>query len=97
MYYLISKRLILVCWSFFVSTLVFAQNIITGTVTDEENNPLPGVTVRLIKAKTGTITDQQGRFVLKGNWDKGERLSSRLLALPHVHINLMGRQSLMWC
>ncbi|MBQ9229847.1 MAG: SusC/RagA family TonB-linked outer membrane protein [Prevotella sp.] len=91
MYSLISKRLILVCWSLFVSTLVFAQDIITGVVSDEDNNPLPGVTVRLVKAKTGTVTDQQGHFVLKGNWGKDEKIEFSFIGFATRTYKLHGQ------
>lgn len=74
MYKLLSRRLILFCWCLFASVVAIAQNTLTGVVTDEESNPLPGVTVRLVKAKSKTVTDQRGQFVLKGNWAKGEKV-----------------------
>jgi len=40
------------------------QSVISGTVTDESGNPLPGVTI-LVKGTTiGTLTDQSGKFTL---------------------------------
>ena len=40
------------------------QNQVTGTITDEQGNPLPGVTV-LIKGTTiGTLSDNSGRYTL---------------------------------
>lgn len=40
------------------------QNQVTGTITDEQGNPLPGVTV-LIKGTTfGTLTDNTGKYIL---------------------------------
>lgn len=38
------------------------RRTIEGVVTDEENNPLPGVTVRLKHTNFGTITDLHGHF-----------------------------------
>src|SRR5450759_5283110 len=38
---------------------------ITGTVTDEKGNPLPGVTVLVKGSTTGTLTDASGKYVLE--------------------------------
>ncbi len=47
------------------STSLFAQNTITGTVTDGENNePLPGVNVLVKGTTVGTITDIDGKYSL---------------------------------
>jgi TonB-linked SusC/RagA family outer membrane protein len=35
---------------------------ITGTVLDEQNKPLPGVTVIIKGTSTGTVTDEKGKF-----------------------------------
>jgi len=40
------------------------QQIITGTVTNEEGNPLPGVTVVVKGSTTGTLTDVLGKYTL---------------------------------
>lgn len=40
------------------------QHAITGTVTDEEGNPLAGVTVQVKGTTLGTITDANGKFTL---------------------------------
>lgn len=43
------------------------QNVkITGTVTDEKDQPLPGATVMLIGAQSvGTVTDEKGNFTIR--------------------------------
>ena len=38
---------------------------LTGTVTDEAGQPLPGATIRIENTTTGTVTDAQGRYTLK--------------------------------
>lgn len=48
---------------FFASTALYAQRItITGTVTDERGNPLPGATVQVKNAMQGTLTDNSGKY-----------------------------------
>ena len=45
------------------STNIFAQQILTGKVTDSENNQgLPGVNVAIKGTTTGTSTDGAGNF-----------------------------------
>ena len=41
-----------------------AQKIITGTVNDEDGNPLPGATVLELGTQNGTVTDFDGNFSL---------------------------------
>ena len=49
----------------FCSSMVFAQDItVTGIVTDETNDPLPGVSVLVKGTARGTITDVDGSYTL---------------------------------
>jgi TonB-linked SusC/RagA family outer membrane protein len=47
----------------FVSTL-FAQNIVSGTITDEGGAPLPGVSILVKGTSTGTTSDTEGKYSL---------------------------------
>ncbi len=48
---------------FLASTTVFAQRItITGTVTDEGGDPMPGTSVQVQGTTVGAITDAEGRY-----------------------------------
>ncbi|MEN8117206.1 MAG: TonB-dependent receptor [Bacteroidota bacterium] len=59
------KRLALICISMLFSAgILFAQQTITGQVTAEGEEPLPGVTVVLMGTVSGTITDIDGKFTL---------------------------------
>ena len=44
------------------STLAFAQNRVTGTVTDRTGAPLPGVNVLEVGTTNGNITDIDGKY-----------------------------------
>jgi len=48
----------------FLFLKVNAQNEIKGTVSDQNNEPLTGANVFLIQQNKGTITDNQGQFIL---------------------------------
>ncbi|NIG56956.1 SusC/RagA family TonB-linked outer membrane protein [Chitinophaga sp. Cy-1792] len=41
------------------------QKALSGIVTDENNRPLPGVTVKNLRNKEGTLTDANGYYTLK--------------------------------
>lgn len=64
--YLKGKRIcftLLLMWTF--SLGMFAQNItVSGTVKDAKNEPLIGVTIRVVESTVGTITDYEGNYTL---------------------------------
>jgi hypothetical protein len=45
--------------------LTFAQNSISGIVTDSNNLPIPGANIKIIGDSAGTTTDVDGSFILK--------------------------------
>lgn len=51
------------------SGAAYAQSPITGKVVDEQGLPLPGVSVKVKKTANGTITNSDGKFVIKANND----------------------------
>ena len=48
-----------------VSSVLFAQQKISGTITDSQNNPLIGVTVFVEELQKGTSTNENGFYELK--------------------------------
>lgn len=46
---------------------LFAQENVSGTITDEKKNPLPGATIVWNDSTVGTIADDKGHFVLPMN------------------------------
>ncbi len=48
-----------------VSSVMFAQQKISGTITDSQNNPLIGVTVFVEELQKGTSTNENGYYELK--------------------------------
>ena len=52
------------CILMVVSTGLFAQNIVTGSVKDDTGQILPGVSVVVKGTTTGTVTDVDGKFTL---------------------------------
>ena len=59
-------RILLVLLSFSFGTIVHAQNItVTGSVEDQNGEPLIGVTVAELNTTNGAITDIDGNFSIK--------------------------------
>lgn len=56
------KELIVICTLMLLNNLIYAQNIITGRVTDEDNLPLPGATIYIPDLNKGTISGNDGHF-----------------------------------
>ena len=57
----IRKRWIVICTFLFIGYSLFAQQI-TGIITDENAQPLPGVNIVIKGTTTGTATDVEGKF-----------------------------------
>ncbi len=59
------KKIISLCFMVLcISAIAYAQNSITGTVTDVGDEPLPGVTVYIKGTTNGTITNMDGNYTI---------------------------------
>ena len=47
---------------FLLGVVAYAQQTVTGTVTDESGAPIPGATVNIKDSSSATTTDFDGRF-----------------------------------
>jgi hypothetical protein len=56
---------------FFVAATVLAQTKVTGTIVDENNQPLPGASVLEKGTQNGTETDFDGKFTLNASSNSG--------------------------
>ena len=60
-----SRNFILTAFVFFLmGSVVFAQKKVTGTVSDSEGMPLPGVSILIKGTVIGASTDFDGKFSL---------------------------------
>lgn len=84
----------LFCCGLLLSAITYAQSTLMGHVTDEDKNPLAGVTVRIVGAKAGTVTDQQGYFSLKGEWGKGDKVEFSYIGFSSRKIKINGQTKL---
>ena len=58
------KQLMLLASSmFFLITTAFAQQTVSGRVTDDKGNPVEGISVKLKGTTTGTTTDKNGKWL----------------------------------
>jgi hypothetical protein len=55
---------------FFLSlfcSISFAQNSISGTVTDSDVQPIFGANIKVVGGTAGTVTDSEGKFSLNSS------------------------------
>ena len=57
-------RSYLLVLSLFFCGISFAQNTITGSVTESNNQPISGASIKVVGTKAGTVTDADGKFNL---------------------------------
>ena len=60
-------RVYLLFLSLFFCSLTFAQNTISGIVTDSNNQPIPGANIKIVGEAAGSITDIDGKFTLNSS------------------------------
>ena len=63
-----------------------------GYVTDTNNDPLVGVSVRIQGTQIATITDIKGRYQLNGDFDKGSVISFTYIGFSQKKLNYDGRE-----
>lgn len=69
----------------------FAQSTVRGTVTDEQGNPLVGVTVVVANTTTGTTTDTKGAYEIAV--PKGASLDFSYIGMVTQHVSVAGGQT----
>ncbi|MGB3150838.1 MAG: carboxypeptidase-like regulatory domain-containing protein, partial [Maribacter sp.] len=57
-------KYLLLAMTLFIATITFAQEKISGTVTDANGVPLPYVNIQLSGTNQGTITNEEGKYSL---------------------------------
>jgi len=60
-------KVYLLIFSLFFCGISFAQNSISGSVTDSHNVPVSGANITVIGETVGTVTDADGKFILKSS------------------------------
>ena len=70
----------------FAQLFAFGQNTVTGTVFDQNAEPLPGVTVQIKGTMTGTLTDAQGKYSI--SVARGETLVFNCLGMIETEVSV---------
>ena len=60
-------RVYLLFLTLFFCSISFAQNSISGSVSDSNNQPIPGANIKVTGQTQGTITDNEGKFILNSS------------------------------
>ncbi|WP_372757025.1 TonB-dependent receptor [Mariniflexile sp.] len=60
-------KTILPYFMLFFCGIIYSQTTITGTVTDDNNQPIPGANIIIVGTSTGTVTNFDGLFTLTVN------------------------------
>ena len=69
------------------STLIFAQTTVTGSVTDEDNNPIPGANV-VLDSSNGAVADFDGNFSISVNQNPPFDLTVSSVGFDSVTVNV---------
>ena len=87
--------LIIIIFSAIYSQTICAQQrdiVLTGTVTDHQGRPLPGVTIRVRNTQFGTVTDADGRYLLRGRWEEGDIVIFSFIGMKNVRVKYVGQK-----
>ncbi len=85
--------LLILLTSAFTVPLVAQDTTVTGNVTDESGEALPGVSVLIVGTSTGTVTDLDGNFNLAVNDASTAILEFSFVGFKTVRENIQGRTS----
>ncbi|MCG8389497.1 MAG: SusC/RagA family TonB-linked outer membrane protein, partial [Cytophagales bacterium] len=85
--------LLILLTSTFTVPLVAQDTTVTGNVTDESGEALPGVSVLIVGTSTGTVTDLDGNFNLAVNDASTAILEFSFVGFKTVRENVQGRTS----
>lgn len=82
--------------AFVVPQVAFAQTVeeyvLSGLVTDHEAEPLVGANVRIKGTTFGTITDEDGKYQLRGRWKKGDIIVFSYIGMKTVNMEFFGQK-----
>ena len=81
-------RNLLLVLTFLMGGLIYAQQTISGLVTDETGVPLPGATVIVDQTNDGTTTDFDGNFSVSAA--DGQTLSISYVGYKTIRIDITG-------
>lgn len=68
--------------------------VLRGIVCDAAQEPLPGVTVRVLGTACAAVTDVEGRFELRGLWQRGASIEFRCMGMRRQVVTDDGQSEL---
>jgi len=71
---------------FLFGIVAFAQQTVTGTVSDESGNPLPGATVNILNSAIATTADFNGSYTISAN--QGDVLVASFVGFKNASIEV---------
>lgn len=87
------KHIFTLVFIIFYSFSLSAQDIVvSGTVTDENNEPLPGVNIMIVNSSSGTTTDFEGNYKL--SVDENAKLRFSFIGYSAITENVNGRSTI---
>ena len=72
-------------------TALAQSHVVTGVVTDDTNQPLPGVAVVVTGTTVGTVTDFDGKYSL--NVNDGKKLTFSFIGFESQTVDIAGRST----
>ena len=79
-------------WLLLLPVSLFAQQEVTGTVTDESDLPIPGVNILVENTDRGTVTDFDGNYAIEVS--EGETLVFSYLGYQTKKVTYEGQETL---
>ena len=80
-------RVFAVCFLLLLSSVsLWAQQQVSGTITDEAGVTLPGVSVRIINTTNGVISDTDGKYVIRAK--SGDVLEFSYMGMATQNVTL---------
>lgn len=75
-----------------ISTMLHAQNTISGTITNSANTPIPGVSIILSELNKGTTTDENGKYSFSNLPNKTLKINFSLIGYGTQNITVNGEK-----
>ncbi|KGN81577.1 collagen-binding protein [Porphyromonas cangingivalis] len=77
-----------------LSSQAFSQSskrVLQGIVKDIQGETLPGVSIRIKGKKVGTMTDMEGGYVLRGEWQEGDVIVFSFVGMKELRLSYTGQ------
>lgn len=72
----------------FIVTVTYSQTTVSGTVVDDNDQPIPGANVVVVSASVGTVTDFDGGFTLTVNQNPPFTLQASSIGFSSFNIEI---------